>query len=157
MRSYSAMNQPMVIVPFRRESVPGNTDVLMSTICHAAVRPRYLVIPRSVAPDFEIHDIKVGMNSQFLAEGIVPASIFAGDADAVGADADEQDFLRRAQLEVPLPLDLSSAWAGTLITLRMRNISPSARYFYATIFGLPNHPYNSINQEDLARLMRSSG
>lgn len=82
-----------------------------------AFKPTRVVVPASIAPDFTINDIKVGVKSQFAQSGALPAEMFTQNAFDVDMDMDtvqtSQDFV-----------------------LDVANISGGARQFRAGVRGV---------------------
>jgi hypothetical protein len=75
-----------------------------------------LVVPSDVAGDFSIDDVKVGKNSQFVAEGAIPARVLQENAFGVS-------------------FELDTAQISQDITLSVTNISGAARVFRAALIG----------------------
>lgn len=80
-------------------------------------RGQRLVIPSDIAGDFSLDDVKVGKNSQFVAEGAVPGRVFQENARDVA-------------------MILDTAKVSQDISLSVTNISGAARTFRAALFGL---------------------
>jgi hypothetical protein len=79
-------------------------------------RPDRLVIPDSIAPSFMINDFKIGMRSQFVAPGSVPAQSFTQGA-----------------IDTLMLLDTVNV--GQFVTLDVTNVSTQTVNFAATLFG----------------------
>lgn len=80
------------------------------------IRVERLVVPRSIVDDFTVDAVNVGQEPQFVAEGAIPADVFAPDAVGVGLKGD-------------------TANVGNTITVRFTNVSAGAAIFRATILG----------------------
>lgn len=127
------MEKPHLLVPFPITTIMGCCSAAKIVArCDRPIRPRYVVVSRSVADDFVITDIKVDRTSQLHSDGSVPADTLAGDLVAVVADDSEPKFLEKTGLTAP-PLDMDP---GTTIELHVTNQSPCARNFSAVAFCL---------------------
>jgi hypothetical protein len=145
------MEQPHLVVPLPMMSVTGGSVCAVVANCLRPVLPRYLVIPKSIAPYFVIRDIKVGRTSIFhAAKGVVPAEVFGGSVDAVDAREDEATFLQKTELEAPVPMLVDHP--DDVITIVVQNIGPVARNFMGVVFAvLPNH--NVLATGELSRML----
>ena len=79
-------------------------------------RPSRLVIPDNVAPSFQVNDLKIGMRSQFVAPGSLPAASFTQQA-------------------VGTAMALDTVNVGQFVTLDVTNTSVQAANFTASLFG----------------------
>lgn len=79
-------------------------------------RPERIVVPAAVAAFFQITDVKVGKNSQFVSSGAVPAATFAETAFGVRLKMDT------CQISQDLIIDVT-------------NIDVAARRFLASMIG----------------------
>lgn len=79
-------------------------------------RPERIVVPAAVAAFFQITDVKVGKNSQFVSAGAVPAATFAETAFGVRLKMDT------CQISQDLIIDVT-------------NIDVAARRFLASMIG----------------------
>jgi hypothetical protein len=79
-------------------------------------RPSRLVIPDTVAPSFMINDFKIGMRSQLVAPGALPA----------------QSFTQQA---VGTAMALDTVNVGQFVTLDVTNVSAQPANFAASLFG----------------------
>lgn len=79
-------------------------------------RPERIVVPAAVAAFFQITDVKVGKNSQFVSSGAVPAATFAETAFGVRLKMDT------VQISQDLIIDVT-------------NIDVAARRFLASMIG----------------------
>lgn len=129
------MSDELIMVPFPRTIIWGAETVAVITQPDVAMRPRYLVVPKSIAPDFMINDLKIGRHSQLYAEGEVPAEVFSGNVVALDARETEPSFLRKAELDHPIPLRIDTCDRETPISLLVLNINARGRYFMAVLFG----------------------
>jgi hypothetical protein len=144
--------EPQLLLAIPRTVVSGGDDARIHVQCNTPIKPRYLVVPRSISRSFEIVDIKVGGNSHLHSRGEIPAEVFAGDVEALGASETEEDFLKKTKLDQPVPLAIDDCPANIFITIEVRNISPCAENFSAVLFG--SHPQDHttpIKIEDLAK------
>lgn len=124
------------VVALPRTVVPGDSVVGVRGRSHCVFRPTHLVVPRSVAPHFEVRDFKVGKNSQFWGEGPVHAECFGGDLDAFSLDRDApENFLKKVALDVPLPLRLDVCTPDHVLFLEVQNLDSCARNFWAALYG----------------------
>jgi hypothetical protein len=81
-----------------------------------AFKPRRIVVPASIAPDFTIDAIYCGITPQFVASGSIAAETFTQDA---------------WQTE----MDMDTVNTSQNFTLNVTNQSGAARQFRATVFG----------------------
>ncbi len=79
-------------------------------------RPSRLVIPDNVAPSFMVNDFKIGMRSQLVAPGALPAASFTEKA-------------------VGTAMSLDTVNVGQFVTLDVTNVSTQAANFTASLFG----------------------
>ena len=79
-------------------------------------RPSRLVIPDTVAPSFMVNDFKIGMRSQLVAPGALPATSFTEKA-------------------VGTAMSLDTVNVGQFVTLDVSNVSTQAANFSASLFG----------------------
>jgi len=79
-------------------------------------RPSRLVIPDSVASSFMVNDFKIGMRSQLVAPGALPATSFTEKA-------------------VGTAMSLDTVNVGQFVTLDISNVSTQAANFTASLFG----------------------
>ena len=79
-------------------------------------RPERIVVPAAVAAFFQITDVKVGKNSQFVSSGAVPAATFAETAFGVRLKMDT------CQISQDLIIDVT-------------NIDVAAHRFFAAMIG----------------------
>jgi hypothetical protein len=141
--------RPHLIVPFPITTILGCNTASVVARCDHPVRPRYIAVPRHVADDFVITDIKVGRTSQLHSDGAIPAGTLAGDLDAVVADDSETEFLTKTNLSAP-PLDMD---LGTTIELFVQNIHACAKNFYAVAFCLG---VDDVAKQELDNLMKKT-
>lgn len=133
--------EPQLLVPMPMTTVSGCDVKVVSTICMVRCRPRFLVVPRGMADDFTILDIKIGKNSQMVAEGEVPALAFAGDLDVreIRGEIVEGESLSFGEVKIdhPIPIEFDDCWPHMVIRLTVRNINACARNFMAVFYGEP--------------------
>lgn len=103
-------------------------------------RPTHLLISRHSAPWFRVNDIRVGMRSEFVQLGDVPAALFEVDAPIFRATLDEHGFAtwtvhKSAEDRLPLRLDLPEVPVGGDIVIIATNISDEPRRFEAAWYG----------------------
>ncbi len=79
-------------------------------------RPSRLVIPDNTAPSFMVNDFKIGMRSQLVAPGALPAASFTEKA-------------------VGTAMSLDTVNVGQFVTLDVTNVSTQAANFTASLFG----------------------
>ena len=79
-------------------------------------RPSRLVIPDTVASSFMVNDFKIGMRSQLVAPGALPATSFTEKA-------------------VGTAMILDTVNIGQFVTLDISNVSTQAANFSASLFG----------------------
>lgn len=104
------------IIGFGVTSVAASGSSTITQRPQVLFRPERVVIPSNIALDFMVTDIKVGKNSQFTANGEVPAVVFS-----------ETSFGVRLKMDTcQISMD---------ITLSIRNLSANARNFTAAIIG----------------------
>jgi hypothetical protein len=128
----------MLIVQFPQTTVCSNSIMIVRATSTIKIRPRYLVVPRSIARDFGVRDIKVGKNSQLCGtRGFVPAEVFAGDADLLDARETEPTFLAKTTMDHPIPLLMDACDPSLDIAIEVINLSYTSRHFMGAIFGIP--------------------
>lgn len=149
------MEEPQLIVPVPEIVVDGASIARILVRAPRGFRPRHLVMPRYSAPDFSIDDIKIERRSQFhAAEGSVPAAVFSGDVEALGADReDEASFLRKTSPDLPVPLLMEACDEGPIV-IDVQNRSPSTRIFQAVLFGTIDRS-STLSDRELAHLVGS--
>jgi len=79
-------------------------------------RPERVVIPAAIGANFNVADIRIGKNSQFLSAGAIPGAVFAEGAFGVR-------------------LKMDTAQIAMDIDLRVTNISAGALNFFAAMIG----------------------
>lgn len=134
---YAKQEESYVIVPLPKIEVFGNDVATTEACCHNVIRPRYIVIPRTVSQDFSIINFMVGMRSQLHACGEVPAEVFAGDVECfkLGETTEPHVLSRSLDLNHPIPLKIDVC-CRTKISIQVQNTSPCARQFIAVVFGV---------------------
>lgn len=104
--------------------------------CSVVFHPRYLVVPKSIAPDFEIVGVRIGGRSQIYGDGTVPAACFAGDLEAYdGRRGFPGTFLERVRLDVPVPLRFDVCRPSDDIVVEVLNLCMMARFFHCVFYG----------------------
>ncbi len=98
-------------------AVAAGASVTVISRPQVLFRGQRLVIPSDIAGDFSLDDVKVGKNSQFVAEGAVPGRVMQENARDVA-------------------MILDTAKVSQDISLSVTNISGAARTFRAALFGL---------------------
>lgn len=121
----------LVVVPVPLTLVRGQESAKIVVRSCCVAQPLYLVVPRSIAPDFQVEDVFVGKNAQFKWEGGVPAEVFAGDVDVLDV---ESRPLRTVELDHPVPLKLDVMTPDRDLAIWVRNLNPVGRYFAAAVF-----------------------
>ena len=117
------------VIAFSRVSVLGNDVACVRADLIADVKLRYLVVPRSIAKDFEIEEIWVGKNSQWKSKGDISAEIFSGEYSTLASD--DVDL----KLDHPIALDLEPCGPMRPVVIKVRNVCANARVFCVTGFG----------------------
>ncbi len=79
-------------------------------------RPERVIIPAAIGANFNVADIRIGKDSQFLSAGVIPAAVFAEGAFGVR-------------------LKMDTAQIAMDIDLRVTNISAGALNFFAAMIG----------------------
>lgn len=79
-------------------------------------RPERVVVPAAIGANFNIADIRIGKNSQFLSAGAIPGAVFSEGAFGVR-------------------LKMDTAQIAMDIDLRVTNISAGALNFFAAMIG----------------------
>ena len=94
---------------------PGVSVVIVSRP-QVLFRGERLVVPSDFSGDFVIDDVKVGKDSQFVAEGAIPARVLQEDA-------------------VHVAFQLDTAQISQDVSISVTNISGAARTFRAALIG----------------------
>jgi hypothetical protein len=124
------------LVAFPKVVVMGGERGLAKGRCSVVFRPRYLVVPRSIAPDFEIVGVRIGGNLQIYGEGTVPAACFSGDLEAYdGRRGSPGTFLEKVHLDVPLPLIFDVCRPSDEIVVEVLSLNMQTRYFHCVFYG----------------------
>lgn len=110
------------ILAFQRDTANGGNVAAGATVevtaePQRAFKPEALIIDETTAPDFLVTEIKIGTKTLFVNTGGVPASMFKADG-----------VLGRLLLN-------KTGQVSQQLTIRVRNISASARPFYAAMVG----------------------
>jgi hypothetical protein len=119
-------------VPFQKISLVGAGIGSVTATPPPNVRLLYLVVPKLVAPDFELVSVRVGRNSQFASSGEVPADVFSGDLELWGEPPERK--VRSVVMDFPIALDLEDP-KGQEVEITVRNLHPCSRNFAAVMFG----------------------
>lgn len=96
--------------------VASNDSVTITSRPQVLFRGERLVVPSDIAGDFTIDDLKVGKDSQFVAEGSIPARVLQENA-------------------VDVLFQLDTAQISQDITISATNIGGAPRVFRAALFG----------------------
>jgi len=96
--------------------VAAGANVIINAQPQVNYRPSRLVVPDSVAPSFMINDFKIGMRSQLVAPGALPAQSFTQEA-------------------VGTAMHLDTVNVGQFVTLDVTNVSTQTVNFAAALFG----------------------
>ena len=121
--------QPNIFLGIPSTWVPGISKVVVIARPQIAFHPRYLVIPKSIAPCFRILDIKIGKNSQLTGE--MPAEVFSGEVVVL------EDKVVGATSELPLSMAMDDCRATDSVCITVQNRDASARNFTGCIAGPP--------------------
>ena len=92
-------------------------------------RPHYLVIPKEVAQDFLILDIKVSKNSEFISCDPIPASTFGGEVVIL------KDRIVSAEPYLPIRMYFDLCRPGEAICITVQNLNASSRNFTGCLIG----------------------
>ena len=96
--------------------VANGANVIINAQPQVNFRPSRLVIPDSIAPSFMINDFKIGMRSQLVAPGSIPAQSFTQNA-------------------VGTAMALDTVNVGQFVTLDVTNVAAQPVNFAASLFG----------------------
>jgi hypothetical protein len=96
--------------------VAMGANVIINAQPQVNFRPSRLVIPDSIAPSFMINDFKIGMRSQLVAPGSIPAQSFT-------------------QTAVGTAMALDTVNVGQFTTLDVTNVASQTVNFAASLFG----------------------
>jgi hypothetical protein len=96
--------------------VATGANVIINAQPQVNFRPSRLVVPDSIAPSFMINDFKIGMRSQLVAPGSIPAQSFTQEA-------------------VGTAMALDTVNVGQFVTLDVTNIAYQPVNFAASLFG----------------------
>src|SRR5271154_2284406 len=96
--------------------VASGANVIINAQPQVNFRPSRLVIPDSIAPSFMINDFKIGMRSQLVAPGSIPAQSFT-------------------QTAVGTAMALDTVNVGQFTTLDVTNVAFTTVNFAASLFG----------------------
>ena len=125
-----------ILVAIPRVTVAGASGGLARGRCQVDFRPEYLVVPRHIAPWFEIDAVMIGKNSQFHGVGGVPAGVFAGDLEVYDARSDvPETFLKKVALDVPIPVKFDVCRSSDDICILIQNLDACARHFHCVFYG----------------------
>ncbi len=100
-----------------KTNVKAGESANINVQCQLYFRPTALVIPPMLAGNFDIVDLKIGKNSQFLSPKSVPASAFAMPDGT------------------PIPLKLDVLSPGEFAIITVRNNSGHTQSFAGTLVG----------------------
>ena len=96
--------------------VANGANVIINAQPQVNFRPSRLVVPDSIAPSFMINDFKIGMRSQLVAPGSIPAQSFT-------------------QTAVGTAMALDTVNVGQFVTLDVTNVAAQPVNFAASLFG----------------------
>jgi hypothetical protein len=96
--------------------VANGANVIINAQPQVNFRPSRLVIPDAIAPSFMINDFKIGMRSQLVAPGSIPAQSFT-------------------QTAVGTAMALDTVNVGQFVTLDVTNVGAQPANFAASLFG----------------------
>jgi hypothetical protein len=125
--------RPQCVIPVKSTLIPGNSEVCLRVDVMKRVALRFLAVPRDISQWFMINDIKVGRNCQFLAEGGVPAGVFASDPMIL--ETVEIGEVLDVRLDHPIPLAFDTVGPERPIILRVQNLAAWAVNFSACFYG----------------------
>lgn len=108
-RLYLPMKSVSTVAAAASETITGRPQSV-------AFKPQRIVVPATVAPDFTIDSIVVGVKPQGVQTGSVSAETFVADA-------------------VDCEMDMDTVQGGLDFVLAVTNISGAARTFRATVYG----------------------
>lgn len=97
-------------------TIPANDSASITSRPQVLFKGQRLVVPSDVAGDFTIDDVKVGKDSQFVAEGPIPARVLQENATDVA-------------------FELDTAQISQDITISVTNIGGAPRVFRAALIG----------------------
>jgi len=111
--------------------IPGCDVCSMAVRSQVSFRPTYLVIPKVIADDFEILDLKIGKNSQLVSGDPIHASVFSGEVVVL------KDKVVDVVSDLPLAMKMDVYRPELAICLTVRNLNACARNFFGAIVGPP--------------------
>ena len=112
-----------------RTIIPGCDVCGLYVRSHVSFRPTYLVIPKLIAADFEILDLKIGKNSQLGSGDPIHASVFSGEVVVL------KDKVVDVVSDLPLAMQMDVYRPELVIHLTVRNLNPCMRNFFGAIAG----------------------
>jgi hypothetical protein len=105
----------------------GETGVVTATP-EVVLVPRYLIVPRSIASDFEILGVKTGDHPWLGYEGAIPAAVFSGDVEATALGGVPEP-------DLPLPVRACACKPGQAISITVCNVCPRPQSFNGVVVG----------------------
>ena len=96
--------------------IPAGGSVTITSRPQVLFKGERLVLPSDIAGDFAIDDLKVGKDSQFVAEGAIPGRVLQENATRV-------------------EFDLDTAQISQDISISVTNIGGAPRTFRAALWG----------------------
>lgn len=97
-------------------TIDANDSATITSRPQVLFKGQRLVVPSDIAGDFTIDDVKVGKDSQFVAEGPIPARVLQEDA-------------------VDVAFELDTAQISQDISISVTNIGGAPRTFRAALIG----------------------
>jgi hypothetical protein len=117
LRQYEPMRGRQLILGFASTgTVAAGATVDIIQRPQLTFRPERIVIPAAIGANFNVADVRIGKNSQFLSAGAIPGATFAEGAFGVR-------------------LKMDTAQIAMDIDLRVTNISAGALNFFAAMIG----------------------
>ena len=105
-----------LILPIPKTTIAAGASANISIQPQDLFRTTRMLIPSSIAFDFEILDFKIGQRPQFVQSGSIPAAVFS-------------------EVSVGSSIDCDSADVGNIVSLEVRNTSAGTLSFAGTLLG----------------------
>jgi len=121
--------RPHYFLGLKLTTVPGDGTCHVLADPQIPFKPHYLVIPKEVAQDFLIIDIKVGTYSEFISADPVPASTFGGEVVIL------KDRIVSAEPDLPIRMHFDLCKPGQSICITVQNLNACARNFTGCLVG----------------------
>jgi hypothetical protein len=116
LRSLAPRSSREYVIGLGSTTIPGGAAANIGVQPQVLFRPERIVIPSTIAADFLITDIKVGKNSQLVAPGAIPATVFAENAFGVR-------------------LKMDTSQIAQFVTISVQNQNAASRNFQGAIIG----------------------